>query len=148
MTEQTVYICDECGQEFEDECECLVHETLHEYEEVKEDLAFLDSDFKRFNPIENDSFNKVVTVVARTPAACRFIGTLEDTFGFNNPFDNFNYPKDDEFPVVFTWWNNRWNDVEEIKMFYNQTWDKAIGVLMEKGIKKIPLTKLDLSRQS
>ena len=133
MTEQTVYICDECGQEFEDECECLVHETLHGYEEVKEDLAFLDSDFKRFNPIENDSFNKVVTVVARTPAACRFIGTLEDTFDFNNPFDDFNYPKDDEFPVVFTRWNNRWNDVEEMKMFYNQTWDKAIGVLMERG---------------
>lgn len=133
MTEQTVYICDECGQEFEDECECLVHETLHGYEEVKEDLAFLDSDFKRFNPIENDSFNKVVTVVARTPAACRFIGTLEDTFDFNNPFDDFNYPKDDEFPVVFTWWNDCWNDVEEMKMFYNQTWDKAIGVLMERG---------------
>ena len=50
--------------------------------------------------------------------------------------------------MVFTWWNDRWNDVEEMKMFYNQTWDKAIGVLMEKGIKKIPLTKLDLSRQS
>lgn len=132
MTEQTVYICDECGQEFEDECECLVHETLHEYEKVKEDLAFLDSDFKRFNPIESDSFDKATTIVARTPAACQFLGTLGDTFGFDSPFNYFNYPKDNEFPVVFTWWDDRWNDVEEMKMFYNQTWDKAIAGFDEK----------------
>lgn len=132
MTEETFYVCDECGQKFEDECECLIHETLHEYEKVKNDLAFLDSDFKRFNPIENDSFNKVITVVARTPAACQFLGTLGDTFGFIGPFDYFNYPEDNEFPVVFTWWNDRWNDVEEMKMFYNQTWDKAIAGFDEK----------------
>lgn len=132
MTEETFYVCDECGQKFEDECECLVHETLHEYEKVKDDLAFLDSDFKRFNPIEDDSFNKVITVVAKTPAACLFLGTLGDTFGFDSPFNYFNYPKDNEFPVVFTWWNDRWNDVEEMKMFYNQTWDKAIAGLNKK----------------
>lgn len=132
MTEETFYVCDECGQKFEDECECLVHETLHEYEKVKDDLAFLDSDFKRFNPIEDDSFNKVITVVAKTPAACLFLGTLEDTFGFDSPFNYFNYPKDNEFPVVFTWWDDRWNDVEELKMFYNQTWDKAIAGFDEK----------------
>lgn len=132
MTEETFYVCDECGQKFEDECECLVHETLHEYEKVKNDLAFLDSDFKRFNPIEEDSFNKVITVVAKTPAACLFLGTLGDTFGFDSPFNYFNYPKDNEFPVVFTWWDDRWNDVEEMKMFYNQTWDKAIAGFDEK----------------
>lgn len=132
MTEETFYVCDECGQKFEDECECLVHETLHEYEKVKDDLAFLDSDFKRFNPIEDDSFNKVITVVAKTPAACLFLGTLGDTFGFDSPFNYFNYPKDNEFPVVFTWWDDRWNDVEELKMFYNQTWDKAIAGFDEK----------------
>lgn len=132
MTEETFYVCDECGQKFEDECECLVHETLHEYEKVKDDLAFLDSDFKRFNPIEDDSFNKVITVVAKTPAACLFLGTLGDTFGFDSPFNYFNYPKDNEFPVVFTWWDDRWNDVEEMKMFYNQTWDKAIAGLNKK----------------
>lgn len=132
MTEETFYVCDECGQKFEDECECLVHETLHEYEKVKNDLAFLDSDFKRFNPIEDDSFNKVITVVAKTPAACLFLGTLGDTFGFDSPFNYFNYPKDNEFPVVFTWWDDRWNDVEEMKMFYNQTWDKAIAGFDEK----------------
>lgn len=132
MTEETFYVCDECGQKFEDECECLVHETLHEYEKVKNDLAFLDSDFKRFNPIEDDSFNKVITVVAKTPAACQFLGTLGDTFGFDSPFNYFNYPKDNEFPVVFTWWDDRWNDVEELKMFYNQTWDKAIAGFDEK----------------
>lgn len=132
MTEETFYVCDECGQKFEDECECLVHETLHEYEKVKDDLAFLDSDFKRFNPIEEDSFNKVITVVAKTPAACLFLGTLGDTFGFDSPFNYFNYPKDNEFPVVFTWWDDRWNDVEELKMFYNQTWDKAIAGFDEK----------------
>lgn len=132
MTEETFYVCDECGQKFEDECECLVHETLHEYEKVKNDLAFLDSDFKRFNPIEDDSFNKVITVVAKTPAACLFLGTLGDTFGFDSPFNYFNYPKDNEFPVVFTWWDDRWNDVEEMKMFYNQTWDKAIAGLNKK----------------
>lgn len=132
MTEETFYVCDECGQKFEDECECLVHETLHEYEKVKNDLAFLDSDFKRFNPIEEDSFNKVITVVAKTPAACLFLGTLGDTFGFDSPFNYFNYPKDNEFPVVFTWWDDRWNDVEEMKMFYNQTWDKAIAGLNKK----------------
>lgn len=132
MTEETFYVCDECGQKFEDECECLVHETLHEYEKVKNDLAFLDSDFKRFNPIEDDSFNKVITVVAKTPAACQFLGTLGDTFGFDSPFNYFNYPKDNEFPVVFTWWDDRWNDVEEMKMFYNQTWDKAIAGLNKK----------------
>lgn len=132
MTEETFYVCDECGQKFEDECECLVHETLHEYEKVKDDLAFLDSDFKRFNPIEDDSFNKAITVVAKTPAACLFLGTLGDTFGFDSPFNYFNYPKDNEFPVVFTWWDDRWNDVEEMKMFYNQTWDKAIAGLSEK----------------
>lgn len=132
MTEETFYICDECGQKFEDECECLIHETLHEYEKVKNDLAFLDSDFKRFNPIEEDSFNKVITVVAKTPAACLFLGTLGDTFGFDSPFNYFNYPKDNEFPVVFTWWDDRWNDVEEMKMFYNQTWDKAIAGLNKK----------------
>lgn len=132
MTEETFYICDECGQKFEDECECLVHETLHEYEKVKDDLVFLDSDFKRFNPIEDDSFNKVITVVAKTPAACLFLGTLGDTFGFDSPFNYFNYPKDNEFPVVFTWWDDRWNDVEEMKMFYNQTWDKAIAGLNKK----------------
>lgn len=132
MTEETFYICDECGQKFEDECECLIHETLHEYEKVKNDLAFLDSDFKRFNPIEEDSFNKVITVVAKTPAACLFLGTLGDTFGFDSPFNYFNYPKDNEFPVVFTWWDDRWNDVEEMKMFYNQTWDKAIAGFDEK----------------
>lgn len=132
MTEETFYVCDECGQKFEDECECLVHETLHEYEKVKDDLAFLDSDFKRFNPIEDDSFNKVITVVAKTPAACLFLGTLGDTFGFDSPFNYFNYPKDNEFPVVFTWWDDRWNDVEEMKMFYNQTWDKAIAGFDEK----------------
>lgn len=132
MTEETFYVCDECGQKFEDECECLVHETLHEYEKVKNDLAFLDSDFKRFNPIEDDSFNKVITVVAKTPAACLFLGTLGDTFGFDSPFNYFNYPKDNEFPVVFTWWDDRWNDVEEMKMFYNQTWDKAIAGFNEK----------------
>lgn len=132
MTEETFYVCDECGQKFEDECECLVHETLHEYEKVKNDLAFLDSDFKRFNPIEEDSFNKVITVVAKTPAACLFLGTLGDTFGFDSPFNYFNYPKDNEFPVVFTWWDDRWNDVEELKMFYNQTWDRAIAGFDEK----------------
>lgn len=132
MTEETFYVCDECGQKFEDECECLVHETLHEYEKVKNDLAFLDSDFKRFNPIKDDSFNKVITVVAKTPAACLFLGTLGDTFGFDSPFNYFNYPEDNEFPVVFTWWNDRWNDVEEMKMFYNQTWDKAIAGFDEK----------------
>lgn len=132
MTEETFYVCDECGQKFEDECECLVHETLHEYEKVKNDLAFLDNDFKRFNPIEDDSFNKVITVVAKTPAACLFLGTLGDTFGFDSPFNYFNYPKDNEFPVVFTWWDDRWNDVEEMKMFYNQTWDKAIAGLNKK----------------
>lgn len=132
MTEETFYVCDECGQKFEDECECLVHETLHEYEKVKNDLAFLDSDFKRFNPIEEDSFNKVITVVAKTPAACLFLGTLGDTFGFDSPFNYFNYPKDNEFPVVFTWWDDCWNDVEEMKMFYNQTWDKAIAGLNKK----------------
>lgn len=132
MTEETFYVCDECGQKFEDECECLVHETLHEYEKVKNDLAFLDSDFKRFNPIKDDSFNKVITVVAKTPAACLFLGTLGDTFGFDSPFNYFNYPKDNEFPVVFTWWDDRWNDVEEMKMFYNQTWDKAIAGFDEK----------------
>lgn len=132
MTEETFYVCDECGQKFEDECECLVHETLHEYEKVKNDLAFLDSDFKRFNPIEDDSFNKVITVVAKTPAACLFLGTLGDTFGFDSPFNYFNYPKDNEFPVVFTWWDDRWNDVEEMKMFYNRTWDKAIAGLNKK----------------
>lgn len=132
MTEETFYICDECRQKFEDECECLIHETLHEYEKVKNDLAFLDSDFKRFNPIEEDSFNKVITVVAKTPAACLFLGTLGDTFGFDSPFNYFNYPKDNEFPVVFTWWDDRWNDVEEMKMFYNQTWDKAIAGFDEK----------------
>lgn len=132
MTEETFYVCDECGQKFEDECECLVHETLHEYEKVKDDLAFLDSDFKRFNPIEDDSFNKVITVVAKTPAACLFLGTLGDTFGFDSPFNYFNYPKDNEFPVVFTWWDDRWNDVEEMKMFYNQTWDRAIAGFDEK----------------
>ena len=132
MTEETFYVCDECGQKFEDECECLVHETLHEYEKVKDDLAFLDSNFKRFNPIEDDSFNKVITVVAKTPAACLFLGTLGDTFGFDSPFNYFNYPKDNEFPVVFTWWDDRWNDVEELKMFYNQTWDKAIAGFDEK----------------
>lgn len=132
MTEETFYICDECGQKFEDECECLIHETLHEYEKVKNDLAFLDSDFKRFNPIEEDSFNKVITVVAKTPAACLFLGTLGDTFGFDSPFNYFNYPKDNEFPVVFTWWDDCWNDVEEMKMFYNQTWDKAIAGLNKK----------------
>lgn len=132
MTEETFYVCDECGQKFEDECECLVHETLHEYEKVKDDLAFLDSDFKRFNPIEDDSFNKVITVVAKTPAACLFLGTLGDTFGFDSPFNYFNYPKDNEFPVVFTWWDDRWNDVKEMKMFYNQTWDKAIAGLNKK----------------
>lgn len=132
MTEETFYVCDECGQKFEDECECLVHETLHEYEKVKNDLAFLDSDFKRFNPIEDDSFNKVITVVAKTPAACLFLGTLGDTFGFDSPFNYFNYPKDNEFPVVFTWLDDRWNDVEEMKMFYNRTWDKAIAGLNKK----------------
>lgn len=132
MTEETFYVCDECGQKFEDECECLIHETLHEYEKVKNDLAFLDSDFKRFNPIKDDSFNKVITVVAKTPAACLFLGTLGDTFGFDSPFNYFNYPKDNEFPVVFTWWDDRWNDVEEMKMFYNQTWDKAIAGFDEK----------------
>lgn len=132
MTEETFYVCDECGQKFEDECECLVHETLHEYEKVKNDLAFLDSDFKRFNPIKDDSFNKVITVVAKTPAACLFLGTLGDTFGFDSPFNYFNYPKDNEFPVVFTWWDDRWNDIEEMKMFYNQTWDKAIAGFDEK----------------
>lgn len=132
MTEETFYICDECGQKFEDECECLIHETLHEYEKVKNDLAFLDSNFKRFNPIEEDSFNKVITVVAKTPAACLFLGTLGDTFGFDSPFNYFNYPKDNEFPVVFTWWDDHWNDVEELKMFYNQTWDKAIAGFDEK----------------
>nr|DAG45803.1 MAG TPA: Putative transcription factor, TRANSCRIPTION.7A [Caudoviricetes sp.] len=133
MTEETFYVCDECGQKFEDECECLVHETLHEYEKVKNDLAFLDSDFKRFNPIEEDSFDKAITVVAKTPAACQFLGTLEDTFGFDSPFNYFNYPKDNEFPVVFTWWDDRWNDVEELKMFYNQTWDKALAGFDGKG---------------
>lgn len=132
MTEEIFYVCDECGQKFEDECECMIHETLHEYEKVKDDLAFLDSNFKRFNPIEDDSFNKVITVVAKTPAACLFLGTLGDTFGFDSPFNYFNYPKDNEFPVVFTWWDDRWNDVEELKMFYNQTWDKAIAGFDEK----------------
>lgn len=132
MTEETFYVCDECGQKFEDKYECLIHETLHEYEKVKDDLAFLNSDFKRFNPIEDDSFNKVITVAAKTPAACLFLDTLGNTFGFDSPFNYFNYPKDNEFPVVFTWWDDRWNDVEELKMFYNQTWDKAIAGFDEK----------------
>lgn len=132
MTEETFYVCDECGEKFEDECECLVHEILHGYEKVKEDLAFLDIDFKRFNPIEGDSFNKVFTVVVQSPAACQFLGTLGDAFGFDNPFNYFNYPKDDEFPAVFTWWDDRWNDVEELKMFFDQTWDKAIAGFCKK----------------
>ena len=44
MTEKTLYICDFCGETFDDEDSCLIHEEREKHKKFKNRVAFFDGD--------------------------------------------------------------------------------------------------------
>lgn len=44
MTEKTLYICDFCGETFDDEVSCLTHEEIEKHKKFKNRVAFFDGD--------------------------------------------------------------------------------------------------------
>lgn len=44
MTEKTTYICDYCGEAFDDEDSCLIHEEREKHKKFKNRVAFFDGD--------------------------------------------------------------------------------------------------------
>lgn len=44
MTEKTLYICDFCGETFDDEESCLIHEEREKHKKFENRVAFFDDD--------------------------------------------------------------------------------------------------------
>ena len=44
MTEKTLYICDFCGETFDDEESCLIHEEREKHKKFKNRVVFFDGD--------------------------------------------------------------------------------------------------------
>lgn len=44
MTEKTTYICDYCGEAFDDEESCFIHEESEKHKKFKNRVAFFDGD--------------------------------------------------------------------------------------------------------
>lgn len=89
MIETTIYKCEYCGAEFDNEYEANCHEWVCRYEDVKKqdsDLYFYNEDGVR---IKFDSQFLVDNVVAFTVVnkyGAKFITELFDWQGYGNPF--------------------------------------------------------------
>lgn len=109
MIETTIYKCEYCGAEFDDEYEAHCHEYVCQYEDVQKRegscLAFYDEDGERikFNTqTVYDKLNNAVAFTVGNDSDIKFVIGVLGWFGYENPF---RFIEDDVNPSYYgLWW--------------------------------------------
>lgn len=95
MIETTIYKCEYCGAEFDDEYEAHCHEWICRYEDVKKRkgsrLGFYREDISEIKFEARDLYDELDGMTAFTVGNnddVKFIIELFEWFGYDNPFRN------------------------------------------------------------
>lgn len=109
MTEKTTYVCDSCGEEFEDAEECRLHEREEEYKEFKKDVAFFDESGELIDGCPTDKELEFCSAVwVNTEEASGYVNRLFDDSGlYGIPYLG------EEFPALYYYRNEEWAILDE-----------------------------------
>lgn len=116
MTEVTKYVCDYCGEEFEDEEDCLAHEMRELKNSAINDIHIADK-FGHSLILDDDALGRMMYVSIDTADAAEVINNMLDEAGYETisretkrTIGKFYYDEDDDF----------WHSFEEIEEKYNK----------------------------
>lgn len=109
MIETTIYKCEYCGAEFDDEYEAYCHEYVCQYEDVKKRegscLGFYREDgteIKFDAQVVYDELNVVTAFTVGNDSDVKFVKGVFDWLGYYNPFCTI---EDDANPNYYgLWW--------------------------------------------
>lgn len=109
MTEKTTYVCDFCGEEFEDAEECRLHERAEEYKEFEKDVVFFDENREPIDGCPTDRDLEFCSAVwVNTEKALRYVNQLfEDSGCYGIPYFR------EEVPALYYYRNEEWAVLDE-----------------------------------
>ena len=132
MTEQTTYICDYCGAEFEDEETCENHERLERYNQTKKNATFLDNDFEPLSATDGSfCIEDIQGILIRNAEGREAIKEYYEDAGYTDPL--WGWPQSDiQYPLAIVFNDNGyWDSVEEKFDYWNRVKESFDKVAME-----------------
>lgn len=109
MTELTTYICDYCGEEFEDAEDCRLHEREEAYKEFEKDVVLFDENREPINGCPTDrDLEGCSAIWVNTKEAFDYVNQLFDNKGYYGiPYLS------GEFPALYYYRNEEWAILDE-----------------------------------
>lgn len=102
MLEKTIYICEICGEKFNDEESCLLHEKNEKRKEFENRVAYFDSEGNWV-----DDVDCAFTIYVADIDAFDYVNGLLDESGYSNiPFELFD--EEDVLNIFYTDGNGDW----------------------------------------
>lgn len=114
MTKLTIYRCDICGLDFDDEKLCHRHEDFHEIQDFieKKNVKFCHNGHRisiyKYKDID-DLLCNIDAIEVSNPDTARKINKLYYEKNFDKPFENENSKR-----VYFETYNSTWRDADTI----------------------------------
>lgn len=93
MTEKTIYVCDLCGETFDDEESCLFHEEKEKRKQFENRVVFLNDDVTRVDNIE-----EAYTIWVADEEAFEYVNELLSEYNYASIPEDF---EEGEFPNTF-----------------------------------------------
>ena len=109
MTEVTTYICDYCGEAFDDAYDCEMHEKKEAYKEFEKDVVFFDENREPINGCPTDrDIEDYSAIWVNTKEAFDYVNQLFDDKGYYGiPYLS------KEFPALYYYRNEEWAILDE-----------------------------------
>ena len=114
MIETTIYKCEYCGAEFDDEYEAHCHEWVCRYKDcVKQDssaLAFFYENGDKVNFLDDCNVDEIGAFTVNNERDIQFVVDFFEWYGFENPFRQIEVKDyehmyiDDVWKLIGLWW--------------------------------------------